>query len=72
MPLATTPQRIYGPDELQMMGTVFDRAHERLPRELRGNVRARRKLALLIMRHLARGENNPEYLTDAIVLEFLR
>ena len=65
-------KRIYGPDTLKIMAAAFDNAHERLPAEFRENDRARRKLALLILRHTDRGELNPAFLAHSAVLEFLR
>ncbi|MGB8892768.1 MAG: hypothetical protein WA322_16690 [Pseudolabrys sp.] len=68
-PLST--ERIYGPDTLKIITAAFDDAHKCLPAKLRENDRARRKLALLIIRHLERGERNPECLADSAVLDFL-
>ena len=65
-------KRVYGPDTLKVMTVAFDSAHKRLPVEFRGNDRARRKLALLILRHIERGEQNPVYIADSAMLDFLR
>ena len=65
-------KRIYGPDTLKIMAAAFDSAHERLPAAFREKDRARRKLALLILRHTDRGELDPALLADLAVLDFLR
>jgi hypothetical protein len=71
--MASSPdvKRIYGPDALKIMAAAFDSAHERIPIAFRGNDRARRKLALLILRHANRGELNQAFLADSAVLDFL-
>ena len=40
--------------------------------KIKGNERAERCLALLIMRHVNRGENDPERLAVSAALDFLR
>ena len=45
-------ERVYGPDFLKVMTTAFDYAHESLPAKLQENDRAKRRLALLILRHI--------------------
>lgn len=65
-------ERVYGPDSLKIMTTAFDNAHGCLPIEFRGDDGARRKLALLVIRHMERGERNPVSLADLAMLDFLR
>jgi hypothetical protein len=65
-------ERVYGPDTLKIMTTAFDNAHECLPAKFKENDRARRKLALLIIRHMERGERNPVSLATVAVLDLLR
>lgn len=72
MPSSHNIERVYGPDRLKIMTTAFDNAHECLPTNLRQNDRARRKLALLIMRHIERGEHDPRSLATVAVLDLLR
>ena len=62
---------VYGPDTLKVMGAAFDTALELLPPDLQGHERARRKLALLILRHMDRGEPARE-LGHLALLDFLR
>ena len=45
-------ERVYSPDSLKIMTTAFDYAHKSLPAKFQENDRARRKLALLILRHV--------------------
>jgi hypothetical protein len=72
MPAFHNFERAYSPDTLKVMTTAFDNAHKCLPASFRENDQARRKLALLILRHIERGERDPVCLADSVVLEFLR
>lgn len=72
MPSSYNFKRVYGPDTLKIMTTAFDNANKCLPAKFRKNDQARRKLALLILRHIERGEYDPECLADSAVLDFLR
>jgi len=65
-------KRVYGPDSLKIMAVAFDNAHKSLPAEFQENDRAKHRLALLILRHIDRGEYDPLCLADAAVLDFLR
>jgi hypothetical protein len=65
-------ERVYGPDTLKIMAAAFDNAHKCLPVKFRETDQARRKLALLIIRHMERGEHDPMSLADLAVLDFLR
>ncbi|HKA76604.1 MAG TPA: hypothetical protein VKD19_05805 [Pseudolabrys sp.] len=65
-------ERVYDPDSLRIMAVAFDSAHKSLPAKFQENDRARRKLALLILRHIERGEHDPVRLANSAVLDFLR
>jgi hypothetical protein len=65
-------ERVYGPDSLRIMAVAFDNAHKSLPAKFRGNDRAKRRLALLILRHIERGEHDPGCLACSAVIDFLR
>ena len=65
-------ERSYGPDWLKIMTVAFDNAHKSLPAKFQKNDRARCKLALLIFRHIERGEHDPVRLANSAVLDFLR
>jgi hypothetical protein len=67
------PQRdVYGPDTLKVMGAAFDDAWQSLPPYLKDRERARRKLALLILRRMRRGESDAEHLSTLALLDFLK
>ena len=72
MPSAENIKRVYTPDDLAVMANAYDKAQQRLPKEWRGNERAARKLALIIIHAVDRGEHDPEQLTDLATLAFLR
>jgi hypothetical protein len=46
---------VYGPDTLKVMGAAFDTAVQSIPPHLQDHERARRRLALLIVRHMESG-----------------
>ena len=72
MPSTHDIERVYNPETLKMMTTAFDNAHKCLPKKLRESEHARHKLALLVMRHIGRGERDPVCLANLAVLDFLR
>ena len=63
---------VYDPDTLKIMSMAFDNAHKCLPEKYRESDQARRKLALLVMRHIGRGERDPMCVAYSAVLDFLR
>jgi hypothetical protein len=65
-------KRLYEPEDLKIMMTAFDRAHSYLPSEVKGNDRARRRLAFIVMRHHERGDDDPEQLAASAARDFLR
>ena len=72
MALSQNFERVYGPDTLKIITVAFDDAHECLPAEFQKDDHAKRKLALLILRHMDRGERDPVRLAETAVLDFLR
>jgi len=52
MVLSHNFERVYDPETLKVITAAFDDAHECLPAEFRKSEHARRKLALLILRHI--------------------
>jgi hypothetical protein len=62
---------VYGPDTLKVMGAAFDTAVQSIPPHLQDHERARRRLALLIVRHMESGEPDA-YLGPLALLDFLR
>jgi hypothetical protein len=63
---------VYGPDTLKLMGAAFEDAWQSLPPHLKSHERARRKLALLILRRMHRGEPDAEHLGTLALHDFLR
>jgi hypothetical protein len=62
---------VYGPDTLKVMGAAFDTAVQSIPPHLQDHERARRRLALLIVRHMESGEPDAN-LGPLALLDFLR
>jgi len=71
LPFSDGKHDVYGPDTLEVMGTAFDTAVQLLPPNLQDHERARRRLALLILRHMDRGEPEGDIVNLAL-LDFLR
>jgi hypothetical protein len=57
-------QRVYPPETVTVMTAAFDQACQSLPRAVNGNDDVRRKLALIILRHVDRGEHDPARLCE--------
>jgi hypothetical protein len=72
MPPFSDVKHVYDPETLKMMGAAFDTAWQSFPPDLKDHERARRKLALLILRHMDRGERDATHLSDLALLDFLR
>jgi hypothetical protein len=64
--------RVYDPAILKSMTVAFDQAWQSLPPNMKINERARRRLALFIIRHVERGEYDAVALADRAVLDFMR
>jgi hypothetical protein len=71
LPFSDGKHDVYGPDTLEVMCAAFDTAVQLLPSNLQGHERARRKLALLILQHMDRGEPERDIVNLAL-LDFLR
>jgi hypothetical protein len=56
MPSFSDVKYVYNPETLKMMGAAFDTSWQSFPPGLKHHEGARRKLALLILRHMDRGE----------------
>ena len=63
---------VYAPETLKMMGAAFDTAWQSFPPDLKVLEGARRKLALLILRHMDQGECDARRLSDRALLDFMR
>ncbi|MEA2958493.1 MAG: hypothetical protein QOJ58_3999 [Alphaproteobacteria bacterium] len=71
LPFGDGQHNVYGPDTLEVMGAAYDAAVHLLPSNLKEYERARRRLALLILRHMDRGESEGD-IVNLAVLDFLR
>ncbi len=70
MPSFSNVKYVYDPETLKMMGAAFDA--EAFPPDLKDHKGVRRKLALLILRHMDRGERDATRLSDLALLDFMR
>jgi hypothetical protein len=72
MPPFSDVEHAYDPEALKVMGTAFDTACQSFPPELKDHEGARKKLALLILRHRDRGERDATRLSNLAFLDFMR
>jgi hypothetical protein len=72
MPPSHDVIHVYDPEALKMMTVAFESALQSLPANFKDSERARRKLALLVLRHVDRGEHDPMRLADMALLDFLK
>ena len=72
MPSISDVKYVYDPETLKMMGAAFDTAWQSFAPDLKDHEGARRKLALVILRHMDRGEHDATRLSDLALLDFLR
>jgi hypothetical protein len=72
MPPFSDVKYVYDPETLTTMGAAFDAAWQSFPPDLKNYEGARRKLALLILRHMDRGERDATRLSDRALLDFMR
>ena len=72
MPPSHNVIHVYDPAALKMMTVAFESAWQSLPANFKDSERARRKLALLVLRHVDRGEHDPTCLADMALLDFLK
>jgi hypothetical protein len=63
---------VYDPEALKIMSAAFDSVYEAFPPNMKDHEGARRKLALLILRHVDRGERDAERLSELALLDFMR
>lgn len=61
------PGRSYTPESLVFMGAAFDRVCQSVSEGMNGSANAKRKLALIILRLVDRGEADPERLAAIAV-----
>ena len=61
--------RTYSPETISVMTGAFERVCASLSRRMNGNDHVKERLALAILRHIDRGERDPERLADVAFLE---
>ena len=62
--------RIYSPDTVAVMTAAFDRVCQSVSHRMDGNEATRQTLALIILRHVDRGERDPKRLADVALQEW--
>ncbi len=72
MPPFSDVRYVYDAETLKMMGAAFDTAWQSFSPDLKTHEGARGKLALLILRHMDRGERDATRLSDLALLDFMR
>ena len=64
------PNRSYSPEAVAVMTTAFDRVSQSVSKWMNGNDDIKQTLALIILRHVDRGERDPERLADIALREW--
>ena len=72
MPPFSDVTYVYDPDALKTMGAAFDSVCQAFPPHLKRHEAARRRMALLILRHMDRGERDVARLRELALLDFMR
>ena len=72
MPPFSDVTYVYDPDALKTMGAAFDSVCQAFPPHLKRHEAARRRLALLILRHMDRGERDVARRRELALLDFMR
>ena len=72
MPPFTDIKYVYDPEALKIMGAAFDVVCQAFPPNMKDHEGARRRLALLILRHVDRGECDATRLSELALLDFMR
>jgi hypothetical protein len=62
--------RTYDPETIDVMTAAFDSVCQSVSKQLNGNDDVKRMLALIILRHVDRGERNPQQLADVALREW--
>src|SRR5262245_43714201 len=72
MPPFTDVTYVYDPEALKIMGAAFDVVCQTFPPDMRDHEGARRRLALIILRHMDQGERDATRLSELAMLDFTR
>jgi hypothetical protein len=62
--------RTYSPEIAALMGAVFYRVCQSISKRMNGHEDAKRALALIIIRHVDRGERDAEHLAEIALREW--
>jgi hypothetical protein len=62
--------RFYCPETISVMTAAFDRVCQSVTEQMNGNDDVKRTLALIILRHVDRGERDPERLAETAFREW--
>jgi hypothetical protein len=62
--------RTYDPETVAAMTTAFDRVCQSVSQRINGNQDVKQTLALIILRHVDKGERDPERLADVALREW--
>ena len=63
-------RRIYSPETVAVMTAAFDRVYQSASQRINGNDDVKQTLALIILRHVDRGERDPKRLADVALQEW--
>ena len=64
------PNRTYDPETVAVMTAAFDSVCQSVSTWMNGNEDVKRTLALIILRHVDRGERDPKRLADIALREW--
>ena len=64
------PDRSYGPETISVMTAAFDRVCQSVSTRMNGSDDVKRTLALIILRHVDRGERDAERLAEIAFREW--
>ena len=62
--------RSYSPETISVMTAAFDRVCQSVSKQMNGNDDVKKTLALIILRHVDRGERNAERLAEIAFREW--
>jgi len=72
MPPFSDVKYVYDPEALKIMGAAFDTVCQAFAPALKHHEGMRRRLALLVLRHMDRGERDVTRLSGLALLDFMR
>ena len=62
--------RCYSPETISVMTAAFDRVSQSVTEQMNGNDDVKKTLALIILRHVDRGERDPDRLAETAFREW--